>query len=107
MMAQQIKSFGSYFAFGSIGASIVLKNLPFVMFLGFLTIIYIANTHYAEKQVRQIQTMQKEVKELKRQYNSLKSEIMFKSRLAEVGEDVEALGLRKTAGRVKRIIRED
>ena len=77
------------------------------MFLGFLTIIYIANTHYAEKQVRQIQTLQKEVKELKRQYNSLKSEIMFKSRLAEVGEDVEALGLRKTAGRVKRVIRED
>ncbi len=106
-MAKQNKSIGSYFAIGSIGASLVLKNLPFVMFLSFLTIIYIANTHYAEKQVRQIQSLQKEVKELKRQYNSLKSEIMFKSRLAEVGEDVESLGLRKTAGRVTRIITED
>lgn len=77
------------------------------MFLCFLTIIYIANAHYTEKQIRQIQTLQKDVKELKRQYNSLKSEIMFKSRLAEVGEDVELLGLRKTAGRVKRIITED
>lgn len=106
-MAKQSKSLGNYFAIGSIGASIVLKNLPFVLFLSFLTIIYIANTHYAEKQVRQIQTLQKDVKELKRQYNSLKSEIMYKSRLAEIGEEVETLGLRKTAGRVKRITQED
>lgn len=102
-MAKQKKSVGDYFAIGSLGASLVLKNLPFVLFLGFLTVIYIANTHFAEKQVRQIQTMQREVRELKRQYNSIKSEIMFKSRLSEVGEDVQRLGLRKSAGRVKKI----
>ena len=89
------------------GASLILKNLPFVLFLSFLTVIYIANAHYAEKQVRQIQSLQLEVKELKREYNSLKSEIMFKSRLSEVGGDVESLGLRKTAGRVRRIVLED
>jgi Bacteriodetes cell division protein (FtsL-like) len=107
MMATQKKSLGNYLEFGSMGASLILKNLPFVLFLSFLTVIYIANAHYAEKQVRQIQTLQNEVKELKRQYNSLKSETMFKSRLAEVGEDVESLGLRKTYGRVHRIVVED
>ncbi|MBI1223600.1 MAG: hypothetical protein GC192_00045 [Bacteroidetes bacterium] len=86
------------------GASLILKNLPFVLFLSFLTVIYIANAHYAEKQIRQIQALQNEVKELKRQYNSLKSETMYKSRLAEIGEDVESLGLRKTSGNVQRII---
>lgn len=106
-MAIEKKSLGSYFELGSFGASLVLKNLPFVLFLSFLTVIYIANAHLAEKQVRQIQALQKEVKELKRQYNSLKSETMYKSRLSEVGEDVESLGLRKTAGRVKRIVVED
>jgi hypothetical protein len=104
LMAQQKKSLGSYLELGSLGASLILKNLPFVLFLSFLTIIYIANAHYAEKQVRQIQTLQSEVKELKRQYNSLKSETMFKSRLAQVGSDVESLGLRKTAGNVFRIV---
>ena len=74
------------------------------MFLGFLTVIYIANAHLAEKQIRQIQTLQQDVKELKRQYNSLKSENMFKSRLAEIEEDVEGIGLTKKAGRIKRII---
>ncbi len=107
MMAKEKKSIGNYFEIGSIGASLILKNLPYVLFLSFLTIIYIANAHYAEKQVRQIQSLQQEVKELKRQYNSLKSEIMFKSRLSEVGEDVGSLGLKKTSGRVKRIVLED
>jgi FtsZ-binding cell division protein ZapB len=106
-MAKQKKSLGDLFSIGSMSASLVLKNLPFVLFLGFLTVIYIANAHYAEKQVRQIQTLQKEVKELKRQYNSLKSEIMFKSRLANVGDEVEAIGLRKIQGRVKKIAVED
>ncbi|MEZ4933377.1 MAG: FtsL-like putative cell division protein [Saprospiraceae bacterium] len=103
-MASKKISYGNYFAFGSMGASLILKNLPFVMFLGFLTVIYIANAHFAEKQIRQIQTLQQDVKELKRQYNSLKSENMLKSRLAEIEEDVEWMGLTKKAGRVKRII---
>lgn len=102
-MAKKKLSIGNYFEFGNMGASLILKNLPFVMFLGFLTVIYIANTHLAEKQVRQIQHLQKEVKEQKRQYNSLKSEIMFESRMAEIENDVAKLGLRKKVGRVKRI----
>ncbi len=85
-------------------ASLVLKNFPFVLFLSFLTVVYIANAHFAEKQIRQIQTLQHEVKNLRRQYNSLKSENMYKSRLAKIEEDVEGLGLTKKAGRVKRII---
>ena len=91
------------FAVGSMSASLILKNLPFVMFLGFLTVVYIANAHFSEKQIRQIQYLQKDVKELKRQYNSLKSEIMFQSRLAEVEDEVKSLGLRKKAGSVKMI----
>ena len=103
-MASKKISYGNYFAFGNMSASLVLKNLPFVMFLGFLTVIYIANAHFAEKQIRQIQTLQQDVKELKREYNSLKSENMLNSRLAEIEEDVKGLGLTKKAGRVKRII---
>lgn len=101
------KSIGSYLAIGSRSASVVLKNLPYVLFLGFLTIVYIANAHFAEKQVRKIQVLQDEVRELKRQYNALKSEIMYEGRLREVGMDVKRLGLQKKSGRVKRILLED
>lgn len=94
-------------AIGSMSASVVLKNLPYVLFLGFLTVVYIANAHFAEKQVREIQVLQSDVRELKRQYNALKSEIMYESRLREVGDDVKRLGLRKIPGRVKRVALED
>lgn len=106
-MAIKKKSIGKSLSLGSMSASLVLKNLPFVLFLAFLTIIYISNTHLAEKQIREIQSLQKEVKELKRHYNSLKSEIMLNSRLAEVEGEAKALGLRKKRGSVKRIILED
>ena len=80
----------------SASAKLVLGNLPFVLFLGFLAIIYIANAHYAEGQVREIQTIKKEVRELKREYNSLKAELMSKSRHSEVERKVKDLGLKVT-----------
>ncbi len=45
--------------------NIVFGNFSYVMFLGFLAIVYIANAHFAEKGVRRIQLLQKEIKELK------------------------------------------
>lgn len=107
MAKSKAKSFGSLSFLGSKGASVVLRNLPFVLFLGFLTILYIANVHFAEKQVRRIQVLQREVKELKRQYNAVKSTLMTESQLSEVAADVQSLGLRKMPGRVKRIRVED
>ncbi len=106
-MAKSKSRFGTLSFLGSKGASVVLRNLPFVLFLGFLTILYIANVHFAEKQVRRIQVLQKEVKELKRQYNAIQSSLMTESQLSEVAADVRAMGLRKIPGRVKRIQLED
>ena len=87
------KSFQNYTSLGSATARLVLENLPFVLFLGFLAIIYIANAHYAEGQVREIQVLKREVRELKREYNSLKAELMFKSRHSEVERMVRDQGL--------------
>jgi cell division protein FtsL len=89
------KSFMDYTSFGSKSAEWVLKNLPFVFFLGFLATIYIANGHYAERRIREILTLQKEVKDMKREYNSLKSEIMFNSRYSEISKRVKDVGLER------------
>lgn len=104
MAKPEPKTFKDYTALGSISAHWILHNLPFVFFLGFLAIIYIANAHYAERQVRQIQTLQKEIKDLRREHNALKSEVMDNSRLSKVGKRVEELGLKKSAGKAKKIV---
>ena len=58
---------------------IILRNLAFLLFLGFLAIIYIANAHLAERNVRRIQELQRDVKEMRWYYMSLQSENMYNS----------------------------
>ena len=72
---------------------LVFGNFQYLMFLGFLGIVYIANAHFAEKGVFRIQTMQKEIKELKWEYTSIKSETMYKSMQSQIDESLEPVGL--------------
>ena len=73
--------------------NLVLGNFSFVLFLGFLGVVYIANAHFAEKRVREIQSIQKEIKELKWEYMSLKSETMYKSMQSQMDASLESSGL--------------
>ena len=57
----------------------VMRNLPFIFFIAFLGFIYIANARYAEKKVRNIQTLQKEIQKVSWEYLSIKSDLMLKS----------------------------
>ncbi len=106
-MAKISSSFSGFTSLGSISAQLIFKNFPFVLFLGFLTILYIANAHYAEKKVRQIQSLQKEIKDYSRQYNEISSEIMYETKLSQIGENVKDMGLRKTAKGLKKVIVEE
>ena len=72
---------------------LVFGNFQYLLFIGFLGIVYIANAHFAEKGVRRIQTMQKEIKELKWEYTSIKSETMYKSMQSQIDESLEPVGL--------------
>ncbi|HOY07120.1 MAG TPA: FtsL-like putative cell division protein [Saprospiraceae bacterium] len=72
---------------------LVFGNFSYLLFLGFLGIVYIANAHFAEKNVRDIQHIQKEIKELKWEYTSIKSETMYKSMQSQMDESLEPVGL--------------
>ncbi|MEI6410884.1 MAG: FtsL-like putative cell division protein [Bacteroidota bacterium] len=71
----------------------VFENFSYLMFVGFLGVVYIANAHFAEKGVRRIQQLQKEIKELKWQYTSIKSETMYKSMQSQIDVSLEPVGL--------------
>lgn len=75
------------------GGGFVLKNLPFVYFSGILALFYIANAHSAEKKVRNIHRLREEVKELRWQYMSFKSEFLFSSSPTQLANDVKELDL--------------
>ena len=92
-----------YTALGSMSAELVLQNLPFVLFLGFLAIIYIANAHYAEKRIREVFELQKEVKDLRREYHSIRADIAFNSRRTELARQLKDEGLGQSVKRQKKI----
>lgn len=74
----------------------VVRNLPFLFFLAVIAIIYIANTYYAEKTFKEIERTTSELKELRYQYITTKSSLMYQSKQVEVGKQAEILGLRET-----------
>lgn len=97
------KGIKSYFELGYLTSDLVLKNLPFVFFFGFLGTIYIANAHYAERNVREIQVLQKELKELRWYYMSLQSENMYNSKQSVVTGKVKKEGLKPMRGKPNKI----
>ncbi len=74
----------------------VVRNLPFLFFLAVVAIIYIANTYYAEKTFKEIEATKNELKELRYQYITTKSTLMFHSQQIEIGKRAAQLGLKET-----------
>jgi hypothetical protein len=70
--------------------------LPKIFFVLALGLVYIGNTHYAEQTVRKINMMQIEVEDLRADYTTLKSDLMFSSKQSEVARKVRPFGLKES-----------
>lgn len=73
-----------------------VKYLPKILFVMVLGLIYISNTHYAEKTVRKINIIQAEVEDLRADYTTLKADLMFASKQSEVAKKVRDLKLKES-----------
>jgi cell division protein FtsL len=71
----------------------VVEYVPFLIFLSFLAMLYIANRHYAEKTIRNIDRLSREVKEMSWDYKSLSAELMKLSTQSEIAKRVDTMGL--------------
>jgi len=73
----------------------IVKNIPFFLFLSVLAVVYIYNGHYADKTVRSINKVNRELKELQYEFKTLKSEVMYRSKQSELAKAVQPLGLKE------------
>lgn len=73
-----------------------VQHVPKILFVMVLGLLYIGNTHYAEKTVRKINNVQTEVEDLRADYTTLKSDLMFSSKQSEVAKKVNAFGLKES-----------
>lgn len=70
-----------------------MKYMPNLLFTLALCIFYIGNSHYAEKTIRKIDKLKKEVQDLRADYTTLKADYMFASKQSEVAKRVKQEGL--------------
>ncbi|MEO8823708.1 MAG: FtsL-like putative cell division protein [Ginsengibacter sp.] len=82
----------------------IVKNIPFYFFIAALAIIYIANGHYADKTMRNINNTEKDLKEKEYEFKTVKQEVIFRSKESELAKAVEPLGLKPLMAPPFRII---
>ncbi len=83
-----------------------LKNLPYIFFLSFLAVCYIAKGYYDDDQVRKLNRLTNEKKELKTQYIVVKDSLVIKSKQTEVAKALaaQATGIKESVVPPKKIV---
>ncbi len=103
-MARKRNGFLDFALLGTPMANEILKNLPYLLFLGFLGTIYIANIHYAENTMREINVLKDDISDMRAQYMAAKAELMYNSKQSEVLERVSDIGLSDSGKIPKKIL---
>lgn len=89
-----------------LNSEIIIKQVPFIIFVTFIAVLYIANRYHSEKLIRQSITMQEEVKELRAEAISTSAELMNLSKQSEVLKLItdKELGLKEAVEPPKKLI---
>ena len=72
------------------------RYLPYILYVTLLGVLYIGNSHWADRLSREYITLKKENKDLQAEYATIKQEYMFKSKRTEVVKMVRPLHLIET-----------
>lgn len=89
------KALGAVFSGTFLANDKAIKNVPFILFLAVIAIVYIANGYYADGVIRETNKLNGEIKEYRTEFISTTSDLMFKSKQSEVAKAVDSLGLKE------------
>jgi hypothetical protein len=73
----------------------VTGNLLYILYVALLAMIYIANTYYTEKKFKTIERTKSDLKELRYEYITTKSILMFQGRQSEISKRAVNQGLKE------------
>lgn len=71
----------------------IVNNLGFFLFVAVLAVVYIGNGHMATNNIREINKLNAEIKDLQFENKTLKSELMYKTREEAIVQMVQPLQL--------------
>ena len=90
--------------FGIFTKDMAMRIMPYIIFLTGVALVYIANSYYAERTIRDIDKVTKELKTLRTEYITGKSELMFVSKQSEVAKAVAWQGIKESVEAPGKII---
>lgn len=88
--------FNLFFSSEAFTQESVIRNFPFIIFMVMIGMVYISNRHFSEKNVRDIEKTNRELKEMRSEYMSTQEELMYRSKQTEVAKRVEEIGLKES-----------
>jgi hypothetical protein len=81
-----------------------MRAIPFILFLMILGILYISNIFHVERTKRQLDDLEEELRELKYEYTSSRSKLMYESKPSEIVIKLKETGIGESMDPPKKIM---
>jgi len=83
------------------------KLFPFIFYIAFLAILYIANTYIAERKIRKMDAIRGELKELRFEYINTKSDLMSQTKQSSITKKLINQGLKESVTPPEKLVVEE
>ena len=72
------------------------RFVPYILYFTIIGMFYIGNSHYADRMVRRMNQLEREVEDMRANYTTLKASYMYESKQSQVAKRARALGLEES-----------
>ncbi len=100
-----VRSVANFVSGNFLSKDTTVKQLPFIFFLSFIAICYIANGYYVDDQIRKVNRLTNEIKELRAEYIVVKDSLVIKSKQTEIAKalSIQQMGIKESVVPPKKI----
>jgi hypothetical protein len=90
------RGFVSVISGGFLADDKMLSSLPFLFYVAFLGMLYIANGYYAHNRLRDLDSLDNSITELRTQYIIAEDKLMYLSKESELNKATDNMGLKES-----------
>jgi hypothetical protein len=90
------KGFLSVISGGFLADEKALSHLPFIFYVAFLGMLYIANGYYAHNRLKDLDALDNSITELRTQYIIAEDKLMYLSKESELNKATEVMGIKES-----------